>query len=61
MNFHIILVPGSKISLSIVRKSMITMIIFEKFLKRTIFGYTGMYDLCNVENQTKKVAKASAH
>ena len=61
MNFHIILVPGSKISLSIVRKSIRFMIIFEKILKRAIFGYTGMYDLCNVENQTKKFEKACAH
>ena len=61
MNFRTIPVLGSEISLSIVRKYMITMKKNEKFWKRTIFGYTGINDGCNAKNQTKKVEKASAH
>ena len=61
MILHIILVLGSKISTSIAAKIMITMKNFEKFSDQPICCYTDQYDLCNVENQTKKVAKASAH
>ena len=57
----IVVVLGSKISTDTVRKSMITMKIFEKFWAQTICCYTRVHDGCNAKNQTKKSQKASAH
>ena len=63
MVFYTILVLISEPSTSTVRKIMITMIKFETFWNRAIFGYmyTGFPDGCNAENQTKKAQIASAH
>ena len=61
MILHIIPVLGSKISTSIAGKIVITMKIFEKFSDQPIGCYTRRHGACNVENQTEKFEKASAH
>ena len=61
MIFRTVPVLDSKISTSMAAKIMIAMKNFENFSDQPICCYTDQYDLCNVENQTKKFEKASAH